>query len=152
VWEVESLAPDVIVVASFWPDYSPKDLFLAFRKYGNSTFMVASAYVLSTEGLPRSLRAFRWKAVYRRDHHAYVSRTGYRSDSASSRRADSSGDNQASLEERLAEIGAGLLLETLDRLEAGTITPEAQDEARATYSPQLSGRIAGLIGRIARIP
>lgn len=41
------------------------------------------------------------------------------------------------LAERLAPIGAGLLLETIEGLAAGTITPEKQDEAEATYAPIL---------------
>ncbi len=45
---------------------------------------------------------------------------------------------------RLAEMGARLLVETLERLAAGTIVPEAQDSAQATYAPMLKkedGRI-----------
>jgi methionyl-tRNA formyltransferase len=45
---------------------------------------------------------------------------------------------------RLAVAGASLLLETLTGLEAGTIVPEPQDDAKATYAPILKkedGRI-----------
>jgi methionyl-tRNA formyltransferase len=45
---------------------------------------------------------------------------------------------------RLAEMGARLLVETLEGLVAGTIVPEAQDPAQATYAPMLKkedGRI-----------
>lgn len=38
---------------------------------------------------------------------------------------------------RLADAGAGLLVETLAGLEAGTITPIPQDNAKATYAPIL---------------
>lgn len=48
------------------------------------------------------------------------------------------------LAERLAPMGAGLLIETLDGLAAGTVTPEKQDEAQATYAPILK-REDGLI-------
>jgi methionyl-tRNA formyltransferase len=41
------------------------------------------------------------------------------------------------LAERLAPMGAALLIETLEGLAAGTITPEKQDEAEATYAPIL---------------
>jgi methionyl-tRNA formyltransferase len=41
------------------------------------------------------------------------------------------------LAERLAPMGAELLIETLDGLAAGTITPEKQNEAEATYAPIL---------------
>lgn len=37
----------------------------------------------------------------------------------------------------LAKIGAELLLETLDGLEKGTITPQKQDEAKATYAEKI---------------
>jgi methionyl-tRNA formyltransferase len=39
---------------------------------------------------------------------------------------------------RLAAIGAQLLVETLARQERGTLTPQPQDPARATYAPSLS--------------
>jgi methionyl-tRNA formyltransferase len=45
---------------------------------------------------------------------------------------------------RLATIGADLLVETLAALKAGTIVPEKQDNAQATYAPLLKkedGRI-----------
>jgi methionyl-tRNA formyltransferase len=41
------------------------------------------------------------------------------------------------LEERLAGMGASLLLETLDGLGRGGLSPIAQDSARATYAPLL---------------
>lgn len=43
-----------------------------------------------------------------------------------------------SLFEKLMHAGAALLIETLPRIEAGEITPEAQDEAQATYAKRLS--------------
>ena len=39
--------------------------------------------------------------------------------------------------ERLSHVGAQVLLETLEGLEAGTLTPEKQDEAEATYAPMI---------------
>jgi methionyl-tRNA formyltransferase len=39
------------------------------------------------------------------------------------------------LETRLARVGAELLLETIDGLVAGTVTPQPQDHARATLAP-----------------
>ena len=39
------------------------------------------------------------------------------------------------LEARLAQIGAELLIETLDGLAAGTVRPTPQDHARATHAP-----------------
>lgn len=42
------------------------------------------------------------------------------------------------LHDRLAELGAGLIVETLARLENGTIEPQAQDPERASRAPKLS--------------
>ncbi|MCY3886181.1 MAG: methionyl-tRNA formyltransferase [Chloroflexi bacterium] len=53
-------------------------------------------------------------------------------------------DTTASLSERLAQIGADLLLETIPRWIAGEIVAEPQDESRATKAPRLKkeeGRI-----------
>lgn len=53
-------------------------------------------------------------------------------------------ETAAELNERLAPLGAGLLLETLASLEAGTITPQVQDEDAVTFAP-LMKREDGLI-------
>ena len=47
-------------------------------------------------------------------------------------------DTGDSLFEKLMHAGAKLLVETLPRIEAGEIMPEAQDEAQATYAKRLS--------------
>lgn len=39
---------------------------------------------------------------------------------------------------RLAELGAGLMVETLAALEAGSLEPRRQDDALATYAPRLA--------------
>ena len=39
---------------------------------------------------------------------------------------------------RLAEMGGRLILETLERLEAGTVQPRPQDDGLATHAPRLS--------------
>ena len=46
-------------------------------------------------------------------------------------------DTAASLHDRLAEIGAALLVSTLARLVRGDITPQAQDHTHATYAAKL---------------
>ena len=46
-------------------------------------------------------------------------------------------DTAASLHDRLAEIGASLLVTTLARLVRGEITPQAQDSTLATYASKL---------------
>lgn len=50
------------------------------------------------------------------------------------------GENETAAElfDRLAYMGAELLIETLDALEQGSIIPEKQDESMATYAPMLS--------------
>ena len=47
-------------------------------------------------------------------------------------------DTGGNLHDRLAEIGAPLLVSTLARLERGDITPQAQDNTDATYARKLS--------------
>jgi len=44
---------------------------------------------------------------------------------------------------RLAELGAGLTVETLERLACGELVPRPQDESLATYAPRLT-RASGL--------
>jgi methionyl-tRNA formyltransferase len=46
-------------------------------------------------------------------------------------------DTTATLAERLAHVGAALLVETLPAYLAGALAPQAQDNALATYAPQL---------------
>ena len=48
-----------------------------------------------------------------------------------------SDDTAGTLAPRLAEVGGRLLVETLRRLEAGTLTPQPQDDAQATMAPLL---------------
>ncbi|MBI2891091.1 MAG: methionyl-tRNA formyltransferase [Nitrospirae bacterium] len=55
------------------------------------------------------------------------------------------GETAATLHDRLAEVGAELLSETLPRWADGKIRPRPQDHARATYAPKITkedGRIA----------
>jgi methionyl-tRNA formyltransferase len=46
-------------------------------------------------------------------------------------------ENAVELGERLASLGAALLVKTLEGLERGTIAPQKQDPAEATYAPLL---------------
>jgi methionyl-tRNA formyltransferase len=48
------------------------------------------------------------------------------------------GEHAPSLEARLAEKGAALLVDTLERLRAGELEPRSQDDAAATYAPLLT--------------
>ena len=47
-------------------------------------------------------------------------------------------DTAASLHDRLADMGAGALLEVLAQIEAGQLQPEVQDESQVTYASKLS--------------
>jgi methionyl-tRNA formyltransferase len=47
------------------------------------------------------------------------------------------GEHAPELQERLSVVGAELLVETLERLEEGTIEPRPQDERQATFAPPL---------------
>jgi methionyl-tRNA formyltransferase len=51
-------------------------------------------------------------------------------------------DTSARLEQRLALLGADLLLETLEGWEAATITPRPQDDSRATLAPRIKAEDA----------
>jgi len=56
----------------------------------------------------------------------------------------SADDNAATLQDRLAELGGRLLVDTLAQLARGTIVPQAQDNARATYAVKLKKEEARL--------
>lgn len=49
-------------------------------------------------------------------------------------------DTAASLHDRLAQMGADLLCDTLTAIEAGTLNPEAQDNSLANYAHKLQKR------------
>jgi methionyl-tRNA formyltransferase len=54
------------------------------------------------------------------------------------------GETAGELGRRLAEIGAALVVRTLEELEKGALAPRPQDAAEATYAPRLtrdSGRV-----------
>jgi methionyl-tRNA formyltransferase len=57
---------------------------------------------------------------------------------AKSTRAIGPDDTSVEVERELAEAGASLLVETIDRLEAGIIRPEPQDDTASTYAPRLT--------------
>lgn len=47
------------------------------------------------------------------------------------------GETTGSLQAKLAPVGAGLLVETIAGIEAGTLAPRAQDESQVTLAPML---------------
>ncbi|MBN2382996.1 methionyl-tRNA formyltransferase [bacterium] len=53
-------------------------------------------------------------------------------------------ENAGSLHDRLSVMGANLLIETLDQLAVGTLTPRVQDHTRATYAPLLDKNTGAL--------
>lgn len=50
----------------------------------------------------------------------------------------------ASLHDRLAELGAKVLLETLEKLEANTLQPEPQDDTRSSYAGRITKEMSAL--------
>lgn len=48
------------------------------------------------------------------------------------------GETGGQLSQRLAELGAGLLIETLPGYLSGELQPQAQDETQSTYAPMIS--------------
>jgi methionyl-tRNA formyltransferase len=53
-------------------------------------------------------------------------------------------DDYGSLHDRLAVVGAELLIETLDRLEGGKLAAQAQDDRLATPAPKVQGEDAAI--------
>ncbi len=51
-------------------------------------------------------------------------------------------ENAAQLFDRLAQMGAELLVETVAGIEAGTVKAESQDESRASHAPMLSRELS----------
>jgi methionyl-tRNA formyltransferase len=70
---------------------------------------------------------------------------------ASRRRPIGPDETAADVERDLAGLGAGLLVETLDAIEAGTAREEPQDERAATFAPRLT-KEDGLIDWTAPAP
>jgi methionyl-tRNA formyltransferase len=57
---------------------------------------------------------------------------------ATVRRSIGGEETSEEVERDLAHLGAGLLVETVDRLAAGAVLEEPQDDAHATYAPRLT--------------
>ncbi|MGI5893650.1 MAG: methionyl-tRNA formyltransferase [Candidatus Merdivicinus sp.] len=54
------------------------------------------------------------------------------------------GENETAdeLHDRLAELGAKVLLRTLEKMEAGTLSPQPQDDSQSTHAPMLDKEMA----------
>src|SRR5690625_7642079 len=46
-------------------------------------------------------------------------------------------DHVGTLHDKLSDVGAHLLMDTMPKLFAGEMTPEKQDEQKATYAPNI---------------
>lgn len=51
-------------------------------------------------------------------------------------------ETSGQLFDRLKDLGAQLLIETLEKLEQGALTPIPQEEAQATHAPMLSKELS----------
>jgi len=51
-------------------------------------------------------------------------------------------DNTESVEARLADVGAEMLVTVVDQIEGGEVIPETQDDSLATYAPKISAEDA----------
>lgn len=54
------------------------------------------------------------------------------------------GDTTGTVEQRLAVVGASLLVETLNGLQDGTVSPSPQDESEATFAPLIRNSDAAM--------
>lgn len=131
---VEAVTPDLILVVAF--RILPKELYGLAR---------CGAVNLHASLLP----AYRGAAPIARALMDGCDRTGV-STFQIERKVDTGGvllqrevaiasqDNADTLSGRLAEVGAELVIETLDALAAGTLTPQSQNHALATRAPKLT--------------
>ncbi len=53
-------------------------------------------------------------------------------------------ESSSSLHDRLSEMGAKVLLETVEALEKGTVTPEPQDDALSSYASRITKEMSAL--------
>ena len=74
----------------------------------------------------------------RGDRHAHGRRTGYRRHSSDGKKTPiEPDDTSGTLHDRLSEMGAIVLLKTLEQFETKDIRPVPQDHTLATYAPLL---------------
>ena len=73
----------------------------------------------------------------RRHHHADGRGTGHRGYAAAGNGEIGENETAGELFDRLAPIGAQLLLKTLEGLEQGSIAPQKQNDQESTYASML---------------
>ena len=81
---------------------------------------------------------------YRRNHHVHGQGHGHRGHTAAAGNRNRENETAGELHDRLAALGADLLLETLEGLQRNEVERKAQDHSAATYAPQLdreTGRV-----------
>ena len=136
MWDVlKEIAPDVIVVAAYGK-ILPKQV-LDIPKY----------HCVNVHGslLPkyRGAAPIQWSVLNGDDETGITTMLmgeGLDTGDILLQRSTPIGENETAAElfDRLAEIGADLLIETLEKLEKGEITPVKQDEKLATYASILT--------------
>lgn len=136
MWDVlKEIAPDVIVVAAYGK-ILPKQV-LDIPKY----------HCVNVHGslLPkyRGAAPIQWSVLNGDDETGITTMLmgeGLDTGDILLQRSTPIGENETAAElfDRLAEIGANLLIETLEKLEKGEITPVKQDEELATYASILT--------------
>ncbi len=136
MWDVlKEIAPDVIVVAAYGK-ILPKQV-LDIPKY----------HCVNVHGslLPkyRGAAPIQWSVLNGDDETGITTMLmgeGLDTGDILLQRSTPIGENETAAElfDRLAEIGADLLIETLEKLEKGEITPVKQDEELATYASILT--------------
>jgi methionyl-tRNA formyltransferase len=136
MWDVlKEIAPDVIVVAAYGK-ILPKQV-LDIPKY----------HCVNVHGslLPkyRGAAPIQWSVLNGDDETGITTMLmgeGLDTGDILLQRSTPIGENETAAElfDRLAEIGADLLIETLEKLEKGEITPVKQDEGLATYASILT--------------
>ncbi len=136
IWDVlKEIAPDVIVVAAYGK-ILPKQV-LDIPKY----------HCVNVHGslLPkyRGAAPIQWSVLNGDDETGITTMLmgeGLDTGDILLQRSTPIGENETAAElfDRLAEIGADLLIETLEKLEKGEITPVKQDEELATYASILT--------------
>jgi len=135
VEELKNLAPDIIIVAAFG-QIIPKSI-LDMPRFGciNIHASLLPKY--------RGAGPIQW-AVLNDEAETGITTMlmgeGMDTGDILVEKATPIGENETAAElfERLAEMGAEVLVDTLEKLDKGEITPVKQDESLATYAPMLS--------------
>ncbi len=136
MWDVlKEIAPDVIVVAAYGKILPKKVLDIPKYHCVNVHGSLLPKY--------RGAAPIQWSVLNGDDETGITTMLmgeGLDTGDILLQRSTPIGENETAAElfDRLAEIGADLLIETLEKLEKGEITPVKQDEELATYASILT--------------